>query len=56
MIVNGLTIQGSVVASRYIHKRMLAFAALHGIAPILEKFPMTEKGKRTISNIIERKC
>lgn len=23
---------------------MLAFAALHGIKPIIEEFPMTEKG------------
>ena len=42
--MNGHRIQGSVVASRYVHKRMLAFAALHGIKPIIEEFPMTEKG------------
>lgn len=44
MLVNGLRIQGSVVAARYIHQRMLDFAALHGVKPIIEKFPMTEKG------------
>ena len=44
MILKGLTIQGSLVASRYIHQRMLEFAALHGIEPIIEKFPMTEQG------------
>jgi D-arabinose 1-dehydrogenase-like Zn-dependent alcohol dehydrogenase len=43
-VLNGITIQGSVVASRYVHKRMLEFAALHKIAPITEKFPLTEKG------------
>jgi D-arabinose 1-dehydrogenase-like Zn-dependent alcohol dehydrogenase len=32
------------VASRYIQNRMLAFAARHGFAPIVEKFPMTDKG------------
>ncbi|KAF2726267.1 GroES-like protein [Polychaeton citri CBS 116435] len=44
MILNGITVQGSVVASRYIHNRMLTFAALHGIKPIIETFPMGEKG------------
>ena len=44
MIGQGLTIQGSVVAPRYIHKRMLEFAAQHGIKPVIETFPMTEKG------------
>lgn len=44
LILNGLTVQGSVVASRYIHKRMLEFAALHDIKPVIEKFPMTEEG------------
>jgi D-arabinose 1-dehydrogenase-like Zn-dependent alcohol dehydrogenase len=44
MLATGLTIQGSIVASRYIQNRMLEFSALHKIAPILEKFPMTEEG------------
>ncbi|EGP91037.1 unnamed protein product [Zymoseptoria tritici ST99CH_1A5] len=44
MLAQGLTIQGSVVASRYIQNRMLEFAALHKIEPIIEKFPMTEEG------------
>jgi D-arabinose 1-dehydrogenase-like Zn-dependent alcohol dehydrogenase len=32
------------VAARNVHKKMLDFAALHKIEPIMEKFPMTEKG------------
>jgi len=44
LLLNGLTVQGSVVASRYIQNRMLEFAALHKIEPIIEKFPMTEQG------------
>ncbi|CAK4033304.1 alcohol dehydrogenase [Lecanosticta acicola] len=44
LIANGLTVQGSVVASRYIQNRMLDFAALHKIEPIVEKFPMSEEG------------
>ncbi|KAK3686262.1 hypothetical protein LTR37_019985 [Vermiconidia calcicola] len=44
IVANGLTIQGSVVASRHVHRKMLEFAALHNIEPIVETFPMTEKG------------
>ncbi|KAK0363346.1 hypothetical protein LTR91_019112 [Friedmanniomyces endolithicus] len=44
LILNGITVQGSVVASRYVHNRMLEFAALHNIQPIVEKFPMTKEG------------
>lgn len=44
LILNGWTVQGSVVASRHVHKKMLEFAALHKIAPIVERFPMTAKG------------
>lgn len=44
LLANGLTVQGSIVASRYIHNRMLDFAALHNISPIVEKSPMTEEG------------
>jgi len=44
LLLNGIAIQGSVVAPRYIHKRMLDFGALHGIEPVIETFPMTEEG------------
>lgn len=43
MLAQGLTVQGSIVASRYVHQRMLEFAALHKIEPIMEKYPMNEK-------------
>lgn len=43
LLAQGLTVQGSVVASRFVHNRMLEFAALHKIEPIIEKFPMNEK-------------
>lgn len=39
-----LTIQGSLVAPRQVHKEMIEFAALHGIKPIIEKFPLTREG------------
>lgn len=44
ILLAGLTIQGSLVASRYIQNRMLAFAARHDIRPITQKFDMTEEG------------
>lgn len=44
LINGGITIQGSLVASRPIHRKMLEFAALHQIKPVLEKFEMSEDG------------
>lgn len=44
LIAMAFTVQGSIVASRYVQKRMLDFAALHQIKPVLEIFPMTEAG------------
>ena len=44
LVLNELQIAGSVVAPRFFHNQMLDFSALHGIAPILEKFPMTKEG------------
>lgn len=39
-----LRIQGSLVAPRRIYLEMLRFADLHGIRPIVEKFPMGVDG------------
>lgn len=44
LILKGLRIQGSIVAPRYVHNRMLEFAALHQIKPMVEKFPMDVDG------------
>ncbi|KAI1780556.1 GroES-like protein [Hypoxylon cercidicola] len=44
LIFQGIGVQGSLVASRIQHRRMLEFAALHGVKPIVERFPMTEEG------------
>lgn len=44
LIVNGIRIQGSVVAPRNYHKEMLDFAALHNIKPINMEFPMSVDG------------
>ncbi|PQE06725.1 Alcohol dehydrogenase protein [Rutstroemia sp. NJR-2017a BBW] len=47
LILNGIAVQGSLVAPRSLHRQMLEFAALHNIRPIVEKFPMTEEGIKT---------
>jgi D-arabinose 1-dehydrogenase-like Zn-dependent alcohol dehydrogenase len=44
LIGNGITVQGSVVAARAVHRHMLAFAALHEIKPIIMEFPLNESG------------
>lgn len=44
LIEKGLRVQGSIVASRYIHQRMLSFAALHDIKPMINIFPMSKEG------------
>ena len=44
IILAGLKIQGSLVAARQIHREMLEFAAVHGIKPIIQKFPLNVDG------------
>ncbi|KAJ6498917.1 putative NADP-dependent alcohol dehydrogenase C 2 [Mycena sanguinolenta] len=44
VLTQGINIQGSFVASRSVHRRMLDFAARHKIKPIIERFPMTRNG------------
>ena len=46
VLSNGIRIQGSLVAARHIHKKMLDFAAYHDIKPILMKWPLNENGIR----------
>ena len=55
-LVNGLTLQGSIVAPRYEHNLMLAFAAQHGIKPIVNKFNLDREGiKEAIKRLEEGK-
>ncbi|KAJ6521941.1 NADP-dependent alcohol dehydrogenase-like protein [Mycena vulgaris] len=44
VVVGGITIQGSAVAARSVHKKMLDFAARHHIEPVIERFPLTKSG------------
>ena len=44
LLLNGIRVQGSVVAPRAIHNEMLRFAAVHGIRPKIETFSLTKEG------------
>lgn len=44
IMLSGVRIQGSLVAARAIHMKMLQFAAVHNIKPIIEKFPLNKEG------------
>lgn len=44
LILQGISVVGSLVAPRILHRQMLEFAALHQIKPIVETYPMTEEG------------
>ncbi|KAL2147919.1 hypothetical protein VTI28DRAFT_3397 [Corynascus sepedonium] len=43
-ISKAIAVQGSIVATRKVHREMLEFAATHGVRPVIQTFPMTEKG------------
>ncbi|KAI6107986.1 NADP-dependent alcohol dehydrogenase [Pisolithus sp. B1] len=42
--LTGLRIQGVICPSRGLHVKMLRFAALHGIKPVIQTFPLTLEG------------
>ena len=44
LILQGISVQGSLIAPRHLHRKMLEFAAQHQIKPVVETFPMTEQG------------
>ncbi len=44
LVTKGIRIQGSLVAARPSIRRMLRFAAIHGIKPIMMEWQMNEKG------------
>ncbi|KAF3059491.1 alcohol dehydrogenase [Daldinia childiae] len=54
LLLGAITVQGSVVAPRYIHQRMLEFAALHNIKPVVQTFPMTEAGIKDAMDKLEQ--
>ncbi|PVH94920.1 GroES-like protein [Periconia macrospinosa] len=54
LMFQGIAVQGSLVATRTVHRLMLEFAARHGIAPVVETFPMSEEGIRAAMEKLEK--
>lgn len=54
LILQGITVQGSLVATRSVHREMLSFAAAHGIRPVIQTFPMTEEGIKEALDRLEQ--
>ena len=54
LILQGISVQGSLVAPRHLHRKMLEFAAQHQIKPVVETFPMTEQGIKEAMDKLER--
>ncbi|KAL2160304.1 hypothetical protein VTH06DRAFT_1477 [Thermothelomyces fergusii] len=46
IVGKAIAIQGSIVATRAVHRQMLAFAATHAVRPVVQTFPLTEEGIR----------
>lgn len=44
LLLNGITVQGSVLSPRNVHERMLDFAVRHGIKPVVHRFTMNREG------------
>jgi D-arabinose 1-dehydrogenase-like Zn-dependent alcohol dehydrogenase len=42
--MSGIRVQGSFIAPRHLHRRMLDFAAYHEIKPVLQKWPLSVEG------------
>ncbi|KAG8404913.1 hypothetical protein J3459_017891 [Metarhizium acridum] len=54
LLLKGIGVQGGLVASRGVHRQMLQFAASHDIKPVIETFPMDEKGITEAIDRLER--
>jgi D-arabinose 1-dehydrogenase-like Zn-dependent alcohol dehydrogenase len=54
LILQGIAVQGSLVAPRSLHRQMLEFAGRHKIEPVVEKFPMTEEGIKEAMDRLEK--
>jgi D-arabinose 1-dehydrogenase-like Zn-dependent alcohol dehydrogenase len=54
LISKGIRVQGSLVATRAVHREMLAFAATHNVRPVVQTFPMTDKGVKDALDRLEQ--
>ena len=42
--MSGVRVQGSFIAARHMHRRMLEFATYHAIKPVLQTWPLNVPG------------
>ncbi|KAI3617784.1 hypothetical protein CBS9595_003693 [Malassezia furfur] len=54
ILFNELSITGSVVARRQVHREMLEFSARQKVEPWIEELPMTEEGLNTAFDRLEK--
>lgn len=54
VLLRGVVIQSALVATRAVHQDMLAFAAHHGIKPVIETFPLNEHGAKEAMDRLEK--
>ena len=44
LLMMGIRVQGTIVAPRAIHNKMLEFAAVHKVKPMIEEYPLSKEG------------
>lgn len=54
VLTRGVTIRSALVATRAVHRDMLAFAARHGVRPVVETFPLNEQGAKEALDRLEK--
>ena len=53
LVLQGISVQGSLVGPRHLHRKMLEFAAQHQIKPVAERFPMMEQSIKQAMDKLE---
>ncbi|OAA55645.1 NADP-dependent alcohol dehydrogenase [Cordyceps fumosorosea ARSEF 2679] len=54
VLLRGVEVRSALVATRAVHREMLAFAARHGVRPVVEAFPLSEGGAAEALDRLER--
>jgi D-arabinose 1-dehydrogenase-like Zn-dependent alcohol dehydrogenase len=53
LLMNGITVQGSVLAPKGVHERMLEFAAKNAVKPKVHKFTMDLEGVEEAFSVLK---
>lgn len=54
LLHRGVVVQTALVATRAVHRDMLAFAAHHGVKPVIERFPLNEVGVKEAMDRLDK--